>query len=108
VPDSLAVIRVRREFLSVFHSIYFVSWFLVHEVCGRFVLECRTVLDEVDYQWVHHRWSVFVGALLEVWVAISDSPPLLSDGPRPPRGQSAQTVRTVRMVLCRLPKSLAY
>jgi hypothetical protein len=37
----------------------------------------------------------FLSALLEVQVAISD-------GPRPPRGQSARTLRTVRLVLSRL------
>jgi hypothetical protein len=79
----------------------FVGGFLVHEVCGRSVLKCRTVHDEADGPRVHHGRSVFLGALLEVRVAISD-------GPRPPRGQSARTLRTVRLVLSRLPKSFAF
>jgi hypothetical protein len=37
-PDSPSVLRVRREFLRVFHSLHFVSGFLVHEVHGRSVL----------------------------------------------------------------------
>jgi hypothetical protein len=52
----------------------------VHEVCGRPVLECRTIRDEADGPWVHHGRSVFLGALLEVRVAISD-------GPHPPHEQ---------------------
>jgi hypothetical protein len=39
-PDSPNVLRVRREFLCVFHLIHFVGGFLVHEVRGRSVLEC--------------------------------------------------------------------
>jgi hypothetical protein len=61
----------------------------MHEVCGRFVLECRTVRDDADGPQVHHGWSVFLSALLEIRVAISD-------GPCPPRGQSAPSSRTVR------------
>jgi hypothetical protein len=79
----------------------FVGGFLVHEVCGRSVLECRTVCDEADSPRVHHRRTVFLGAILEVRVAISD-------GPCPHRGQSVRTLRTVRLVLSRLPKSLAF
>jgi hypothetical protein len=77
------------EFLSAFLSIHFVSGFLVHEVCGQSVLECRTVRDEADSPRVHHGWSVFLGAVREVWVAISD-------GLCPPRGQSGPSSRTVR------------
>jgi hypothetical protein len=61
----------------------------VHEVCGRSVLECRTVHDEADGPHVHHGRFVFLGALLEVRVAISDSP-------CPPHGRSAPSSRTVR------------
>jgi hypothetical protein len=61
----------------------------VHEVCGRSVLECQTVRDEADGPRVHHGRSVFLDAILEVRVAISD-------GPCPPRGQSAPSSRTVR------------
>jgi hypothetical protein len=60
----------------------------VHEVCGRSVLECRTVREEVDGPRVHHGRSIFLGAVLEVRVA-------LSNGPFPPRGQSAPSSRTV-------------
>jgi hypothetical protein len=60
----------------------------VHEVCGWSVLECRTVRDEADGPRVHHRRYVFLSAVLEVWVAFSD-------GPLPPRGQSAPSSRTV-------------
>jgi hypothetical protein len=38
---------------------------------------------------VHHVRSIFLGALLEVRVAISE-------GPHPPRGQSVPSSRTVR------------
>jgi hypothetical protein len=48
----------------------FFGGFLVHEVCGRSVVECRTVRDEADGPRVHHRQSDFLGALLEVRVAI--------------------------------------
>jgi hypothetical protein len=85
VPDSPSCSSCSCEFLGALLSILFVSGFLVHEVCGRSVLECRTVRDEADGPWVHHRWSVFLSALLDVQVAILD-------GPRPPRGQSAQTL----------------
>jgi hypothetical protein len=61
----------------------------VHEVCGRSVQECRTVRDEADGPRVPHGRSVFLGAVLEVRVAISD-------GPCPPCGQSAPSSRTVR------------
>jgi hypothetical protein len=73
----------------------------VHEVCGRSVLECRTVRDEADGPRLHHGRSIFLGALLEVWVEITDSL-------CPPHGQSARTLRTVRLVLSKLPKSLAF
>jgi hypothetical protein len=73
----------------------------VHEVCGRSVLECRTVRDEADGPRVHHGRSVFLGAVLEVRVAFSD-------GLCPPRGQSARTLRAVRLVLSRLLMSFAF
>jgi hypothetical protein len=76
-------------FLSASLSIHFVGGFLVHEVCERSVLEYRTVRDEADGPRVHHGRSVFLGVVLEVQVAISD-------GPCPPRGQSAPSSRTVR------------
>jgi hypothetical protein len=63
--------------------------FLVHEVCGRSVLVCRTVRDEADGPRVDHGRSIFLGAVMEVRVAFSD-------GPWPPRGQSAPSSRTVR------------
>jgi hypothetical protein len=94
--------RTVRDFPdSTFLSILFVGGFLVHEVCERFVLECRTVCEEADGPRVHHGQSIILGALLEVWVAISE-------GMRPPRGQSARTLRTVRLVLSRLPMSFAF
>jgi hypothetical protein len=101
VPDSPAVLRVLAGFLSASLSILFVGGFLVHEVCGRSVLECQTVRDEVDGPRIHHGRSVFLGAVLEVRVAFSD-------GSCPPRGQSARTLRTVRLVLSRLSKSFAF
>jgi hypothetical protein len=61
----------------------------VHEVCGRSVLECRTVRDEADSPWAHHGWSVFHDAVLVVQVAILD-------GLCSPRGQSAPSSQTVR------------
>jgi hypothetical protein len=44
----MGVRHVLREFLRAFHSIHFVSGFLVHEVHRRSVLECRTVRDGAD------------------------------------------------------------
>jgi hypothetical protein len=81
-PDSPSVLRVLREFLRVFRSIHFVGGFLLHEVRGRSVLECRTVRDGADGPRAHHGQSVIEGAVLEV-------PGLFSDGPPQPRGQSA-------------------
>jgi hypothetical protein len=60
----------------------------VHEVCGRSVLKCRTVRDEADGLRFHNGRPVFLGALLEVRVAISDGPP-------PTCGQSAPSSWTV-------------
>jgi hypothetical protein len=54
----------------------------VHEVCERSVLECQMVHDEADGPQVQIGRSVFLGALLEVRMAISDGLP-------PTRGQSA-------------------
>jgi hypothetical protein len=67
--------------MSAFRSIHFVGGFLVHE-------ECWTVHDEADSPQVQHGHSVFLGALLEVRVAILD-------GLRPPRRQSTPSSRTV-------------
>jgi hypothetical protein len=50
---------------------------------------CRTIRVGVDGLRVHHGQSIFLDALLEVRVAISDSLRL-------PRGQSAPSLRTVR------------
>jgi hypothetical protein len=79
-------------FLRAFRSIHFVGGFLLHEVRGRSVLECRTVRVGADGPWTHRGRSVIEGAILEVWV-------LFSDSPSQPRGQSAQASRTVRPVL---------
>jgi hypothetical protein len=73
----------------------------VHKVCGWSVLECRTVRDKVDGPRVHHEESIFLGALLEVRVEISNSL-------RPPREQSARTLWTTHLVQSRLPKSFAF
>jgi hypothetical protein len=58
------------------------------------------VRDEADGSRVHHRQSVFLSALLEVREAVSDS---LS----PTHGQSARSLRTFRLVHCRLAKLFA-
>jgi hypothetical protein len=47
------------EFLSAFLSILFVGGFLVHEVCGRSILECRKVHDEADGPRVHQDGPFF-------------------------------------------------
>jgi hypothetical protein len=73
--DSPSVRRVLRVFVRVVRSICLVGWFLVHEVRGRSVLECRTVRDEADGPQVHLGRSVFLGALLEVRAAFSYGPP---------------------------------
>jgi hypothetical protein len=77
-----AVRRVLRVFLRAFHSILFVGGFLLHEVRGRFVLECRMVRVRADGPRAHHGRSVIEGAILEVRG-------LFSNGPSQPRGQSA-------------------
>jgi hypothetical protein len=56
--------------------------FLLHEVRGRSVLECRTVRDGADGPWAHRRWSIIEGTVLEVRGLFSNSPPQ-------PHGQSA-------------------
>jgi hypothetical protein len=61
-----AVRCVLREFLYIFRSIHFVGGFLLHEVCGRSVLECRTVRDGPDGPRAHCGQSVIEGAVLEV------------------------------------------
>jgi hypothetical protein len=106
-PDSLGVLRVFREFLRVFHSIHFVGGFLLHEVRGRSVLECRTVCGGADGPWAHCGWFVNEGAVLEVRERFSDSLSHLADGPPYPRGRSARRSRTVRLVICRTAKSFA-
>jgi hypothetical protein len=88
-PDSPSVFRVLREFLRVFHSILFVGGFLLHDVRGQSVLECRTVRSGADGPRAHHGGSVIEGVVLEVRELFSDSPPQLADGPLYPRGQSA-------------------
>jgi hypothetical protein len=77
-----AVRRVLREFLCVFRSIHFVGGFLLHEVCGRSVLECRTVRNGADGPRAQRIQFVIEGAILEVQG-------LFWDGPLQPRGQSA-------------------
>jgi hypothetical protein len=56
--DSRSVLHVLREFLCVFCSIHFVGGCFLDEVCGRFVLECRTVRDVADGPWAHRGQSV--------------------------------------------------
>jgi hypothetical protein len=63
-PDSPSVLRVLRKFLRVFRSIHFVGGFLLHGVCGRSVLECRTVRDGADGPRAHRGQSVIEGAVL--------------------------------------------
>jgi hypothetical protein len=77
-----AVRLVRHVFLRAFRSIHFAGGFLLHEVRGWSVLECRMVRDGADGPRAHHGWSVIEGAVLEVRG-------LFSDGPSQPRGQSA-------------------
>jgi hypothetical protein len=66
---------VLREFLCVLHSILFVGGFLLHEVHGRSVLECRMVRDGADGPRAHRGRSIIEGAVLEVRGLFSDSPP---------------------------------
>jgi hypothetical protein len=70
-----AIRRVLHEFLRVFRLILFVGGFLLHEVFGRSVLECRTVHDGADGSRAHCGRSVTEGAVLEVRGRFSDSPP---------------------------------
>jgi hypothetical protein len=74
--------RVHHVFLLAFCSIHFAGGFLLQEVRGRSVLECRTIRDAADGPRAHHGRSVFEGAVLEVRG-------LFFDGPSQPRGQSA-------------------
>jgi hypothetical protein len=73
-PDSPSVLRVHRKFLHVFRSIHFVGGFLVHEVRGRSILECRTVRVGGDKPRVHLGWSVIEDAVLVVRKLFSDGP----------------------------------
>jgi hypothetical protein len=59
-------------FLFAFHSIHFVTGFLLHEVHGWSVLECRTVRDGAS-----HGRSVIEGAVPVVRECFSEGPPLL-------------------------------
>jgi hypothetical protein len=79
---QLAVRRVLCVFLRAFRSILFVGGFLLHEVRGRSVVECRTVRVGADGPRAHRGRSVIEGAVPEVRG-------LFSDGPSQPRGQSA-------------------
>jgi hypothetical protein len=85
-----AVCRVRREFLRVFRSIHFVSGFLLHEVRGRSILECRTVRDWADGPRVHRGWSIIKGAVLEVRGCFFRQSAVA-------HGRSAVPTRTVRL-----------
>jgi hypothetical protein len=73
--DRPSVLRIFCEFLRVFHLIHFVGGFLLHEVCGRSVLECRTVRDGADGPRAHRRQSVIESVVLEVRGLFSDGPP---------------------------------
>jgi hypothetical protein len=86
----LGVLRVLRDFLRVFRSIHFVGGFLLHEVRGRSVLECRTVRGGTDGPRGQHERSIIEGVVLEVRERFLDSPPQLADGPPYPRGESAR------------------
>jgi hypothetical protein len=88
-----AVLHVLREFLRAFRLILFVGGFLLHEVRGRYVLECRTVRDRADGAQALRGQSVIEGVVLEVRGVFLDSPPR-------PRGRSARCLRTVRVVQC--------
>jgi hypothetical protein len=61
-----AVRRVLHVFLRAFRSILFASGFLLHEVRGRSVLECRMVRDGANGPRAHRGRSVIEGAVLEV------------------------------------------
>jgi hypothetical protein len=69
-------------FLCAFCSILFIGGFLLHEVRGRSVLECRMVRVGADGPRAHRGRSVIEGAVLEVRG-------LFSEGPSQPRRQSA-------------------
>jgi hypothetical protein len=64
--DSPSALRVLHKFLSIFRTIHFVGEFLLHEVCGRSVLECQTVRYGADGPRAHRGLSVIEGAVLEV------------------------------------------
>jgi hypothetical protein len=69
-----AVRRVLRVFLRAFRSIHFVGGFLLHEVRGRSVLECRTVRVVADGPRAHCGRSVIEGAVLVIRGLFSDGP----------------------------------
>jgi hypothetical protein len=94
--DSPGVLHVLREFLGVFRLIHFVGGFLLHEVRGRSVLECRTVCGGANGPQAHRGRSAIEGAVLEVRGCFSDSPPY-------PRGRSAVPTRTVRPEVANSP-----
>jgi hypothetical protein len=74
-PDSPSVLRVLCKFLCVFRSMHFVGGFLLHEVRGRSVLECRMVRGGADGLRAHHGRSIIEGAVLEVRGLFLDGPP---------------------------------
>jgi hypothetical protein len=74
-PDSPSVLHVLREFLRVSRWIHFFGGFLLHEVCGRSILECRTVHNGADGPRAHREQSVIKSAVTEVRERFSDTPP---------------------------------
>jgi hypothetical protein len=74
----------------------FFGGFLLHEVRGRSVLECRTVRDRADGPRARRRQSIIEGAVLEVRGRFSDSPLQLVDDPPCPHGRSSRRLQTVR------------
>jgi hypothetical protein len=82
-------------FLRAFHSILFVGEFLLHEVRGRSVLECRTVRVGADGPRAHCGQSVIESAVLEVQGFFRMVRRSLADSLPRPRGRSARCLRTV-------------
>jgi hypothetical protein len=66
--------RILHVFLRAFRLIHFAGGFLLDDVRGWSVLECRTVHDGADGPWAHRGRSIIEGVVLEVRGLFSDDP----------------------------------
>jgi hypothetical protein len=90
-PDSPSLLHVLREFLRAFRLIHFFGGVSLHEVCGRSILECRTVHRCIaDSLLLRVQYWKFRGYFRMVRRSHANSPPR-------PRRRSARCLRTIRL-----------